>query len=287
MMRASLWAALSVVVLTSVTIAPQSRAEDVSKYKKMPWHLVDLWWDLGTDHDFTSYKIDLEITGKLDPDIRLYIAPIGLANFNGQKFYGGVQTQLGRAYKRNDKTWRSGFGAGAIFSRWGERSLDAVRTADGGVCESGGYEGDFISVRRPLKWGIGKYTYELLRMDREQIDGKTYTWVGCFVHDHQTDNHAFVGALRFEGEDLELGDKVASFVEVYGAAIDPDRIPVVAVTFSNFRINGQKIEPRGCKAVYPQGVPDYAEATAGEDKSVTIQAGRRVDDRKQRTDKLF
>ncbi|QNN23094.1 hypothetical protein HED60_12705 [Planctomycetales bacterium ZRK34] len=268
-----------------------TRAEEPAAYKKMPWHLVDLWWDLGRDRDFVSYRIDFEIKGKLgddlDPAIKLYIAPIGIANFDGQKFYGGVQTQLGRAHKRGDRQWRHGLGRGAIFSRWGERSLDAVRTADEGVCESGGYEGDFISVRRPLRWGPGKYTYELLRMDTEQVDGKDYTWVGCFVHDHQTDDHAFIGALRFEGDDLELDDKTASFVELYGAAIDPDRIPVLTVTFSNMRINGEAVEPRDCRAVYPKGVPDYAKATAGADKSVTIEVGRRIDDRKRRDDKLF
>jgi hypothetical protein len=32
--------------------------------------------------------------------------------------------------------------------------------------------GDFISVRRPLEWTKGEYTYRLVKMDREEIDGE-------------------------------------------------------------------------------------------------------------------
>ena len=32
--------------------------------------------------------------------------------------------------------------------------------------------GDFISVRRPLEWKKDEYTYRLVKMDREEIDGK-------------------------------------------------------------------------------------------------------------------
>ncbi|MBI1367663.1 MAG: hypothetical protein GC162_03315 [Planctomycetes bacterium] len=263
------------------------RADDPGNYKPMPWHLIDLWWDLGRDQKFESYSIDVQITGKLDPDIRMYIAPIGLGQFDEQKFYGGMQTLLGRAHRKTDMNkWFDKLGTGAIFSRWGTRDLAATRTADDGVCEQAGYEGDFVSVRRPIRWGVGKYTYQLVRMDHEQIDGKTYTWVGCFITDHQTQEHAYIGGLRFEGEDLKLDRKIASFIEIYGAAIDPDRIPVLSVTFSNIMVNGEPYEPRNCTAIYPDGVPDYADAKVGEKQAVIIDLGHKFD-RKRRSDKLF
>jgi len=285
---------MRVIILAFVVCAAMTGgalADDPNNYKKMPWHLVDLWWDLGSDEDFVSYEIDFEIQGELDKDMRLYIAPIGLGKFSGQNFYGGVQTQLGRAHRKRDmnkrdKDWLHGLGTGAIFSRWGTRTLDAVRTAADGVCESAGYEGDFVSIRKPIRWHTGKYTYKLIRMDHEYSGDTVYTWVGCFVTDHRRMEDHFIGALRFEGEELELDDKIASFVELYGRAIDPDTIPVMTVTFSNIRVNGQRIDIDDCDAIYPEGVPDYAEAKAGPGQSVVIELGRRVE-RKSRKEKMF
>ncbi|AWM36431.1 hypothetical protein GobsT_57660 [Gemmata obscuriglobus] len=136
---------------------------------------------------------------------------------------------------------------------WNERGFDAIRPADGEFCQSSGHEGDFVSVRRPFAWKKGKYTYRLTRMDRETVGDKPYTWVGAFVRVHATDENIFVGALRFKGENLMLDGKVA---------------------------------PASAEAVYPKGVPDYAD-TAVKDGSLVITVGAPVAGRDKRRVKLI
>lgn len=82
-----------------------------------------------------------------------------------------------------------------------------------------------MSVRRPYGWHKGKYTYKIVRMDREEIGGEPRTWVGVFVYSYERGENVFVGAMRFKGEDLVLSRKPASFVEVYGRRIPVDDIP--------------------------------------------------------------
>ena len=161
------------------------------------------------------------------------------------------------------------------MSMWGERSHDAIRPSVGGLCQSSGHEGDFVSVRRPYAWTKGKYTYRVVRMDEEQVDGQTHTWVGAFVYSHAKDENAFIGALRFPGKELVLARGVASFVEVYGRAIPVERIPRVDVVFDNLNVNGQSVTPTSVKAIYPQGVPDYAQAKPLED-GVLVEVGQKV-----------
>ncbi|MEO2021074.1 MAG: hypothetical protein ABGX05_04550, partial [Pirellulaceae bacterium] len=72
-----------------------------SEYKAMPWHLVDVWWDVGQDTPFESYSIDVTIKDPVPADINLYIAPIGLGHLNGIPFYGGLQTQADGYTKQN------------------------------------------------------------------------------------------------------------------------------------------------------------------------------------------
>jgi len=82
-----------------------------------------------------------------------------------------------------------------------------------------------------------------------------------------------------------LSRKVASFVEVYGPAIPVGQIPRVTVTFANPRVNGQPVAPRSIQAVYPKGVPDYAEARAADGK-IVIDVGRPVRQRSSRNVRL-
>ena len=217
-------------------------------------------------------------------DGNLYIAPIGMAHLSKTAFYGGIQTQVD-GYTKRDQHLRK-IGPGFIFSMWGQRSLDAIRPSVGGFCESSGYEGDFVSVRRAYEWKKGKFTYKVVRMDKEEIDGKPSTWVGVFVYPHEKDENVFVGALRFKGENLVLSRKVASFVEVYGRRIPLTEIPKVTVTFGNLMVNGRPVKVVSATAIYPKKVPDYAEAVA-KDGTVVVTVGHPVENRTQRQVRLI
>jgi hypothetical protein len=123
-------------------------------------------------------------------------------------------------------------------------------------------------------------------MDQETIKDQTFTWVGAFVYSHEKDENIFIGALRFPGEKLTLNRQIASFVEVYGRAIPVEKIPQVQVTFGNLRVNGQPVENPRATAIYPQGVPDYAEAVA-DDGQLVIEVGNKVEGRQVRQVKLL
>jgi hypothetical protein len=248
-------------------------------YARMPWHLVDLWWDMGKEVAFESYSIDVTISEDVPDSTNLYIAPIGLGHLNKIPFYGGIQTQTDGTTK-NDTRLRK-IGPGLLMSMWGERSLDAIRPSQGGFCQSSGHEGDFVSVRRPYEWKKGKYTYSVVKMDQEIVDGQPATWVGAFLYSHEKDENIFIGALRFKSENLILQRKVASFVEVYGNRIPVDKIPQVVVTFGNLKLNGEVLKAPGVEAIYPIGVPDYADAKAKED-DVVIEVGKSVENRSER-----
>ena len=243
------------------------------RFKPMPWHLVDLWWDLGQDRPFESYEIDVSIGNDLPSAVPLYIAPIGLGHLSGTPFYGGLQTQADAHTKASRRIRK--IGPGLLMSMWGERSLDAIRPSIGGFCQSSGHEGDFVSVRRAYRWNKGTYTYRIARMDKELIGSRSYTWVGAFVYSHERDENVFVGALRFKGDSLSLSRKIASFVEVYGPKISVGDIPQVEVVFGNVRVNGRKIAAKRVEAIYPEGVPDYA-AAAARGREVVIEVGHQV-----------
>ena len=282
--RTNLLLLLAVALPLSAASASENRAADEKQYARMPWHLVDLWWDLGEEAPFQSYSIDVTISEDVPSTTNLYIAPIGIAHLDEIPFYGGIQTQADGHTKRDRRIRK--IGPGLLMSMWGERSLDAIRPSLGGLCQSSGHEGDFVSVRRPYEWSKGTYTYRVVHMDEEQVDGKPCTWVGAFVYSHEKDENVFVGALRFKSGNLVLSRRVASFVEVYGRRIPVDEIPQVTVTFGNLEVNGQPAKVTAAHAVYPKNVPDYAEAIAEEGK-VVVEVGRPVEDRQERRVRLI
>jgi hypothetical protein len=254
------------------------------QYARMPWHLVDVWWDTGKDVPFQSYSIDVTISDDVPASSNLYIAPVGLGHLGKSPFYGGIQTQAD-GHTRKDPQIRK-LGPGFLFSMWGERSLDAIRPSLGGFCQSSGHEGDFVSVRRPYEWYKGQYTFKVVRMDEEVIGGNPCTWVGVFVFAHERDEHVFVGALRFKGKDLVLSRKLASFVEVYGRRIPAAEIPRVTVTLGNLVVNGAPVKVESAEAVYPRGVPDHADAALRENQ-VVISVGTPVEKRTKRSVRLI
>jgi hypothetical protein len=275
---------LLAAVALSVTADSGQPPGDEKNYKSMPWHLVDHWWDVGQDTPFESLAVDVTVSDDVPSSVSLYISPVGLGHLSKTPFYGGIQTRTDGYTKKNPKLRT--IGPGFLFSMWGERSTDAIRPSEGGFFQSSGHEGDFVSVRRPFAWKKGKYTYRLTRMDRQTIDGKPCTWVGAFVYSHEKDENIFVGALRFKGDNLVLARKVANFVEIYGRRRPVADIPKLTVTFGPPVVNGVAVKNPTAEAIYPKGVPDYADSVA-KDGSLVVTVGKPVEGRTKRRVKLI
>lgn len=274
---------LLLLILTPAPARSQGQAKE-KKYAEMPWHLVDIFWDIGHETPFESLAVDVAISDDVPTSAELYISPIGLGHLSKTQFYGGLQTHVD-AHTKKDRKLRD-IGPGFLFSMWGERSLDAIRPTDGGFCQSAGHEGDFVGVRRPWRWKKGKYTFRVTRLDQQTIDGKPYTWVGAFVHSHEKDEDLFVGALRFKGEQLVLDRKVANFIEIYGERKPVADIPKLTVTFGPPVVNGKAPKNPTAEANYPEGVPDYAD-TVAKHGSLVVTVGKPVHRRDKREVKLI
>jgi hypothetical protein len=120
------------------------------------------------------------------------------------------------------------------------------------------------------------------RTDREEVDGRPHTRVGAFGYSHEKGENLFVGALRFRGENLVLGRKVANFVEVYGRTRPVADIPKVTVTFGPPVASGEAVASPTADAVHPKGVPDYADAHA-KDGALVATVGEPVKGRTKRS----
>ncbi len=230
----------------------------------LPWHVANIWWDLKpVDQPFESLEIDVTIDREVSSDYNLYVSPCGIAEINGLKFYGGLQTNINGWKNAEDQT-RVHVGKGAIFSRWSSDdrlpiSLDHVRVA-GPDClvESAGYEGEFASVRRPFQWTKGTYTWSVRKAESEE----GVSWFRCQVK-AEDGTQVDIGSLRFEGTDFRYWPRHSAFVEVYSTQKIPrSAIPKVEVAFGCPRINGQPVELKRVSAFYPnqgtQASPDCA-----------------------------
>lgn len=80
---------------------------------------------------------------------------------------------------------------------------------------------------------------------------------------------------------MTLDSKVANFIEIYGTRRPMTDIPKVTVTFSPPIVNGIIAKNPTAKAIYPRGVPDYAEAEA-QGGALVIKVGHPVRGREKR-----
>jgi hypothetical protein len=248
----------------------------------LPWHLANIWWEFETPTpNFESLEIDVTIDRDVPDTYNLYIAPVGLGRLSGKDFYGGLQSNI-NGWRQGQARTRVHPGKGAIFSRWSSDKktpigLDHVRVAgEDCLVESAGYEGEFASVRRPLAWTRGTYTYRISRDQTEVCDGQTNTWFACSVKDPAGVLHP-IGSLRFEGGSFEFWARHSAFVEVYSTAKIPrSGIPKVNITFGYPRVNGRPPPLKRAHAFYPNktgpAAPDCAWAKA-EGDCVRVEVG--------------
>lgn len=210
-----------------------------------PWHMVDIFYELKEPLEFKTFSIDLEVKSDIPQDINLYISPFGGSSINHKDFYGGILTNGGGFQSVNhkeDSTEYHFIHRSMIFSRWEERMGEAIKMAQDGYCESGGYEGDFISVRNKMDWKKGKYTFYLKKTkDQVLIDGETHTFVEMTVFEHETQKTYTCGALAFPGSALFLSADHNIFFELYNQYLPMDKVPVAKFEVNNIKVNGNPV----------------------------------------------
>lgn len=218
--------------------SPWSEASQVKQWPPAPemavpgpWQFTTLQMDGFGAEDFDSFCVVLTLATDVYGRYPIYLSVLN-QNINGTAFYGGLQTSISGQVDSGDGESRVvRRGRGAIFSRWGERDTGAIRPAPGGLSESGGYEGDFISVRQDYPWTRGSYRLCLVKGDVDEGEdlpdpydpediaygwGKyVHTWVRMEVTDIDTGKTTVIGALAFPGRRLSLGNGAAVFYEAY------------------------------------------------------------------------
>lgn len=244
-----------------------------------PWHIVDVEFYLDTDYVFNSYSLDLNILTPIPNETYLYIAPFGSGYINGILYYGGIQTHTGgfkNPNHNNEKTAFTEIGRAMIFSRWDERSPEAIFMDSSGVCESSGYEGDFVSVRNALNWTTGKYTFKIEKLNNHTIiNSVKHSIVQMTVYEHKTKKTFNCGALAFPGDQLTLSASQYLFFELYGKRININKMPYAKFECSNFQINGETVPIAFAGALYAKDYPKYGSATYSNGK-FTIEIGKPI-----------
>ena len=224
-----------------------------------PWHMTDVGVEMNDmPESLESYCTTFTIAGEVASGVNFYFAPFR-NSINGIRFYGGVQTRIDGL--RADGTYVQR-GRGAIFSRWEERDLDATMPASGGLNQSLGNEGEFISVRNDFAWNEGRYRLCLRKggtvhgdplpedYEREEIHfawgTHEHTWVRMEATDMQSGATTVIGALAFPGAALTLTDYNILFAEIYAlpSPFRAERAPRLAISVENFEVNGRALPYR-------------------------------------------
>ena len=226
-----------------------------------PWHFTNIWMTLEeAPTDIESYCVTFRVEADVEGEIPIYISPIN-QHINKVPLYGGIQTNIDGIDENDPEENRIYRNRGAIFSRWQERDFGATRRAPGGLFESGGYEGDFVSVRNNFAWARGRYRLCLVKADivageplPEAYDtddiaygwGRlAHTWVGMEATDLGAGETTFIGALAFPGESLTMRETNAVFYEAYGSRTIPvhDLRPFEVVV-EGIRVDGEEVAYR-------------------------------------------
>jgi hypothetical protein len=254
-------ASLALAALLWLLALPAARA-----WAPMPWGLATIWWDFPPETGaFRSLSLDMDVEGEEIGERRLYFAVIGAEEIDGAPLYAGLQSggtlENGRP------------GHIAVFSRWNERSRDAMRLAPGSYGQSAGYEGDFIGVRHPVPWHQGRYRVSLIAEPPETADPRP--WVRMEVLELASGVSWQVGALRFPGgPEAHLGRSLATFIEAFGPPISWESLPHITLRFGNLRINDHPVALTCGLAVYREDVPPVADVQIAGPGAVLVEIGR-------------
>ena len=226
---------------------------------RTPWHMTNVRVDFDrVPEDFETYCITFRLEGETADDVNLYFSPFN-GTINRLTYYGGIQTHIDGRRPDGSQVRRN---KGAIFSRWRERDTDAIMAASGGLYQSLGNEGDFISVRNDFAWGQGRYRLCLRKSDLVEGDALPedfdaddiamswdryeHTWVRMEATDLNSSDTTFIGALAIPGKTLLLRRNNVLFAEIYGrpSPFPAERVPDLKIAVENFQLNGKAVSYR-------------------------------------------
>lgn len=252
----STWA-LALALTTAGEAAGEAAAE---KWRPLPWHLVDLYYDLDETPEFDTVEVTASLDGDLAARSYVYLAPL-YGKIGGTPFYFGMQTDM-----RGKGDYR---GKGFIFSRWGKaRTSDARVAADGwsqALSARLSGEGEFVGVRRPWPWRQGAYAFRLSR---------TGDWLDLSVLEESSGTWIDVGGLRFPGPSFTFDDGPVGFVELYpyplGKGFPDDYVlPSATIRLTPPKLNGHVV-PRKATAIGGRGVPTLVEVAGSDAESIIV-----------------
>jgi hypothetical protein len=242
-----------------------------------PWHMLGFDFMLDQVYDMETFSMELKVLTDVPDSLQLYIAPFGTGELNGTQFYSGIQTQCGGYYsviKGENSGHFIPLGRAMIFSRWGTRASLALKKAEGGVCESSGYEEDFVSVRNGLSWNKGTYTLTLKKTkETVMLDSVLHTYVEMQVYDHKKKQTYSCGALAFPGTNLELSQRQYIFFELYGKRVNVNKLPHLKFICENYSVNGNPVGIPFVVSTFSKEYPKYADAMY-KDGRFTIDLGK-------------
>ena len=244
-------------VVLALSACSRGMDPELTETVATPWHLTTLYYyGMEEPEDIDSYCATFTVEGRISDSVNLYIAPFN-QQINQLDLYGGIQTHYdGYTDKSRPLHTFRYRGRGGIFSRWEERNVDAIRQQPGGLMESSGHEGNFISVRNDFEWSEGAYRLCLRKSD--VVEGEPlpsnytvediaygwgrfeHTWVAMEATDLSTDETVTIGELAFPGDTLSLGAIHVLFIEIYGHdGIFPLKdVPKFSLSISPFQVDG-------------------------------------------------
>ncbi|MDO9464882.1 MAG: hypothetical protein Q7J67_06255 [bacterium] len=222
-------------------------------------------WKLGLEK-LIDLSIDITFHTKPQPPAAVYIQ---LYDFHIGKTgqYFGFQYSFNKNVRLETKF---------VWSRWGTRDKANAWVQKGGWIESAGYEGDFVGIRYPYKWGKGTYTVHLMMRNTDEAG----TWYEMRICDHQKKKWTKIGRLRFpqahDGGLPFIKDGGGSWCEVYGGTKSSADIGVLHLSYGGVYTCGRTIAAREVSLNYGKTSPNSNISIDYDGRRVHVKYGEKT-----------
>lgn len=245
------------------------RAADPPELTKLPWHLADVYLDLGTHESIRAVSVSFQLFDDIpDGGHAAFLVPM-CATLSGVRCYAGSITQGFPIGTIEDHS--AIVHPGHIFTQFGSRSPDRVLPTKEGFSFLSDHEGDHASVRARGKLKKGVYTLRLVKRETSKVAfAKDTCIVDMTVLAADGKEAVVVGGLRLPKSDFSIDGRMACFCEItqgwdakalkWRRATDnpPHGIPHFRYAVGGWRIDDEPVAPKSVEAYFSKSVPQRA-----------------------------